>query len=231
MPPPTASEYDESLPYWLRHATLPGHKAHWERAWKTLEDRENARGNARSESCGHYPSLVTTLPPSTKLNKYYSVGKSFEEEKPYAANIDEFNIHCLPYDRTATYSPLLYAKSMYLNANWVRELHGGNWWIATEAPYQRTEYEFFALFMQTHRIPLSRDVRRPRTIVQLNVSPEDGEVRHYLPPCDRYRIIESSRKNEPRIKVTVLKEKEIPDMCCVQSTIRLVYYDPEPKDR
>ena len=55
----------------------------------------------------------------------------------------------IPFDRTrVTVSVDGHPEGRYLNANWVRELHGGMWWIASQAPLPNTAHAFLGLFVQ-----------------------------------------------------------------------------------
>lgn len=55
----------------------------------------------------------------------------------------------IPFDRTrVTVSIDGHPEGRYLNANWVRELYGGMWWIASQAPLPNTAHAFLGLFVQ-----------------------------------------------------------------------------------
>lgn len=69
-------------------------------------------------------------PPNTRENLYRSI---------------------VPYDRTGvTVSVEGHPEGRYLNADWVRELHGGMWWIAGQAPFPDSMHTLLGLFMQRY---------------------------------------------------------------------------------
>ena len=86
-------------------------------AWNTLLGREIKRRDAQDPDEPGYANA-----PETHKNHYSaSIGMKNPEENNY----DEI----VPYDRT-----LVIVGGRYLNADWVRELYGGHWWIATQGP-------------------------------------------------------------------------------------------------
>jgi hypothetical protein len=70
----------------------------------------------------------------------------------------------------------------YINANWVRELNGGKWWIATQAPLPNTVHAFLSIILQPvarppsslHEAEYVSRTTRVRTVVQLTPNIERG---------------------------------------------------------
>lgn len=152
------------IPPWLQRAQSSDYL---NEVLNVLEAREQRRVEIRS-SRPHDPdhNHPPTEPCASQADKYiaefYSVGRSrVHSDANRYSDIE-------PYDRTR-----LDPGGRYLNANWVRELHGKKWWIATQAPLPNTAYTFLSVLLESVSPPgLPRS--RVRTIVQLTKNVEGG---------------------------------------------------------
>jgi protein tyrosine phosphatase len=118
---------------------------------------------------------------------------------------------------------------MISNANWVRELFGGFWWIATQAPLPETSHEFLSLVggLDPLRPPTSEPgntYRRVRTVVQLTKEIEDGRRKAdaYFPAHVGESLLvppPDSRRDLPELRVTLLKRETIAAAHCTSSTV------------
>lgn len=143
-----------SLPPWLENACNdPAYQQH---VYSELADRERERSLARKVSrgerskgrsflsalLGNSNSLSSSEPP---YDGHYNVRiGTADENMPENRYVD-----IAPFDRTrVTVSVDGHPEGRYLNANWVRELHGGQWWIAAQAPLPNTAHAFLGLFVQ-----------------------------------------------------------------------------------
>jgi protein tyrosine phosphatase len=149
-----------------------------------------------------YPTLASTystsighLPLNARLNRYVDV---------------------VPYDATR----VKLQDEGYVNASWVRQLNGGKWTIATQAPLEKTAHSFLSLFLQPLYPPREPPpstspppTNRLRTIVQLtpNVEGRFAKATPYFPktvgeemiwPAPRSLIGEGK---VPAIKVKLLQ--------------------------
>jgi len=165
MPPNT--------PRWLEQAHRdPSSINH---ALSVLADRERTRARARSSTRGAQISLKHRLPhvpvlvhSKSNLADHYSIAVGCQPENQWFNRYMDIE----PYDRTC-----IKANGRYLNGNWVRELFGGSWWIATQAPLPETAHEFLSMVggLELLRPPAepSRFYKRVRTVVQLTREVED----------------------------------------------------------
>ncbi|KAI5116433.1 hypothetical protein M0805_000212 [Coniferiporia weirii] len=236
MPPPSTT----TLPVWLQRAL--GDHVYLDKAIEVLGAREVVRENARiatrhsSDKQGRRRSQLRN-PFSSRvpkqLTEHYSVEIGSRQR-----NLYENRYHAIePYDRTRVVvgpSSDPGSGGRYLNGDWVRELYGGRWWIATQAPLPNTAHAFLSIFMQsesrppTHLAPTDSFPPGPcriRTAVQLTRSNEGGRTKAHpyfpteigqsfvVPPPDGTSV--------PALKITLEAQREVPLACCVQSTIRL----------
>lgn len=181
-----------NLPAWLRlsQSSQPNDKQIFINVLGTLREREDQRAAARSASC-YQSSASNTRQPV--VDHYSIVAGHGNPENRYS--------DIVPYDRTRVIledngmqGPAESGGSQgrYLSASWVRELHGGKWFIATQAPRLKpraspssafgssrlppdTAHAYLSVLFQpnTHppqsldpAFPLSR-ASRIRTVVQL----------------------------------------------------------------
>ncbi|KAH9948204.1 protein-tyrosine phosphatase-like protein [Amylocystis lapponica] len=238
IPPPT--------PEWLKSSSSSAHIATVIQILIAREkDRARARNVSRSKShpsvthrLSHLPSTLTT---KSELSSHYSIAVGTHPDNIPGNRYADIE----PYDRTRVVvsqsgvvqgvdrSP---AEGRYLNASWVRELLGGKWWIATQAPLPETAHAFLSVVLQ----PITRPpptlyssqssspppkTSRVRTIVQLTRNVESGmrKAHVYFPPIDGQSWILSPEDgcSSPSLKVTLLKTKSIDEAHCVQSTVSI----------
>lgn len=159
------------LPAWLPQ---PLRSSYIESVAAELTSREALRSQLSDPATNlakTYPTLASTystsighLPSNARLNRYVDV---------------------LPYDATRVKLP----DEGYINASWVRQLNGGKWTIATQAPLEKTVYSFLSLFLQPlyppreHPPSTPLPINRLRTIVQLtpNVEGRFAKATPYFP--------------------------------------------------
>ncbi|KDQ17382.1 hypothetical protein BOTBODRAFT_30191 [Botryobasidium botryosum FD-172 SS1] len=215
MPPfrPPSSELENPLPPWLREANSNREYHHVPRT--VLHDREKRRvasANASRPSQDRKPS-----DKAINNNAYaVSVGAS-----PGNAFFNRY-VGLEPYDWNRVRVPgAPGGPDRYLNASWVREVLGGRWWIAAQAPLPKTMHPFLSLF-----IPTTPNAPRIRTVVQITSAVREADP--YFPDSltDVWAI-----NPEPHtaaaghalspIEVRVLKQKSVPEMACIKSTIAL----------
>jgi protein tyrosine phosphatase len=126
------------------------------------------------------------------------------------------------------------SQGRYINASWVRELFGGKWWIATQAPLPYTAHAFLSVILQPvtrppqllEPSPLTSKTSQIRTVVQLTQNVESGrqKAHAYFPTTvGRSEIL----RPEPgaggfMLKTTLLETKSIPEAHCIQSTVSIV---------
>ncbi|CDO73435.1 hypothetical protein BN946_scf185013.g70 [Trametes cinnabarina] len=229
------------LPKWLENAH---NAAHITIVLRTLQKRERTRIMARAASKHQsHPSkrhrishLASTMAIKAEYIKHYSIATgsdpAYEHENRY--------IDIVPYDRTRVVvcpgepshdCPSSCTSGRYLNANWVRELAGGKWWIATQAPLPHTAHTFLSVILEGISPPpgtsLSnlRQLNRVRTVVQLTQNLESGarKAHIYFPPvAGQSWVIEPERgRGDPPIQVTLVRTQSIEDAHCVQSVVSL----------
>ena len=188
---------------------------------RTLASRERQRDGIRTVSRhrSHQLAAATSL-QNTELVDHYSVTAGCKNQ--YGNRYMDIE----PYDRTRVVvgveeeqrvtgaSDAPNSQGRYLNASWVRELFGGKWWIATQAPLPTTAHTFLSLLLQPlTRPPQSLDPStstsptcRIRTVVQLTQNVENGRQKAYayFPYVDGQAWIVPSDpgSSTPSIKVT-----------------------------
>jgi protein-tyrosine phosphatase len=117
----------------------------------------------------------------------------------------------LPYDK----SRVILSTGAYLNASWVRELAGGKWTIATQAPLPETAHSFLSMFLlpvmppRPGSTPVSPPAaNRLRTIVQLtpNVEGRMTKAFPYFPKVvgEEFTWPSPSSNPSPPIRVKLL---------------------------
>ena len=139
------------LPSWLTRAIDDVEYQRY--VYSELADRERDRDEARRVSRGVHSrrrSLFSVLTgngstPEPLHGGHYDVriGTSavYQPENRYS--------DIAPFDRTrVTVSVDGHPEGRYLNASWIRELYGGQWWIAAQAPLPNTAHAFLGLFVQ-----------------------------------------------------------------------------------
>ena len=215
------SSMSANFPQWLLSCLTKSHINH---ARLTLSNREFARERARSSfqhdddspasHIEHYSTEIGDLPMNRSYNRYQDVQ---------------------PYNRTrvivgdSTDDP----EGRYFSANWVRELYGGKWWIATQAPLPHSAHVFLSVILQTITRPPAclchsspSDMAKPsriRTVVQLTRNAEGGRRKAdpYFPSTVGQSCIVQSIDAHP-LKLTLLEKRTIADAQCVQSTVSIL---------
>lgn len=217
-----------------------------------LSEREKARESARraSRHKSHHSKLhrliytPTTMLSDTEILEHYSIGIGCHPDN--AACNRYSNVE--PYDRTRVVTASKDSTEeigRYLNASWVRELAGGKWYIATQAPLPDTVHAFLSVLLQPISRPppnlhphssadLGAKTSRIRTIVQLTQNVESGQRKAhvYFPPIEgeSWVVAPESGHTGPRLKVTLNHVEGHDDAHCIQSTVSIQTLDPGPED-
>ena len=125
-----------------------------------------------------------------------------------------------------------------MNANWVRELFGGKWWIATQAPLPNTTHTFLSLLLQPNSRPppgllppnSSESGSRIRTVVQLTKATEGKitKAHPYFPNIigESYIIPPPKGHHGTALKITLLEEYQVKTAHCIKSIVRLIRCTP-----
>ncbi|EPQ60228.1 phosphotyrosine protein phosphatases II [Gloeophyllum trabeum ATCC 11539] len=239
------------LPRWLQAAHSPEHLTSVVTA---LTNRERLRASARTASKhkshsskvhrASFGASSSLLTKSAHVN-HYSVSVGNRPENKTGNRYADIE----PYDRTRVVideqlemgSGATSRKGRYLNANWVRELAGGKWWIATQAPLPHTAHAFLSVILQpTTRPP--HDLLHPlesnshpetderpsrvRTVVQLTQNFESGHQKAhvYFPPLpgQSWVMYPEPGCTAPPIKVTLISTKTIDEAQSLQSTVSII---------
>ncbi|KAI1793073.1 phosphatases II [Ganoderma leucocontextum] len=223
----------------------------------TLAKRERDRRAARSTS--QHPSkrhrvahIASTVQANPEHVAYYSVAAGSDPDNtPFNRYAD-----ILPYDRTRVIVCPGYhedstcgstcQQGRYLNADWVRELAGGKWWIAMQAPLPQTVHTFLSSLLEGVSPPPDpsppsaaaspqtanlRRERRIRTVVQLTKDLESGmrKAHAYFPPIvGQSWVAEPGSAGGAPIEVTLLRTQTIDAAHCVQSIVRLQPLSSKP---
>ncbi|KIM88805.1 hypothetical protein PILCRDRAFT_813788 [Piloderma croceum F 1598] len=203
---------------------------------QTLGERERQRETARRASRRRRSPVLNVLRSTERLH-HYSVAAG------YANKWGNRYLYSEPYDRTRVVVGIDEEQCVvgtgdashgrYLNASWVREMFGGKWWIATQAPLPNTAHAFLSVILQpVTRPPQLLDASttsqrcRVRTVVQLTKNVENGRVKAhpYFPAVigASWTVPPEERVSAPSIKVTLLETKSIPEVHCIQSTVSIV---------
>lgn len=189
----------------------------------TLDAREHLRAESRSASkpCnpGYHHLLPEQHPPRTAkpLADFYSVSVGGNP----AHRISNRYADIEPYDRTR-----LDPGGHYLNANWVRELHGKKWWIATQAPLPGTAYTFLSVLLEPVSPP-GLPPSRVRTVVQLTKDVEGGrrKAHPYFPQTiglsTVIREVRGQGVSDRSFEVTLIAKNIVEDAHCTQSTVAI----------
>jgi protein tyrosine phosphatase len=223
-------------PSWIEHANS---KSHIDNVLTSLARREQARVNARKASrrkpTHPYPPANTKLP----LSYYYSVSVGARADH----HTENRYMDIEPYDRTRVVFNSAGAEDAprYLNANWVRELAGGKWWIATQAPLPNTVRTFLDVLLrpipcprstvydpsseQSTSNPLLSSSRRVRvrTVVQLTRYVENGTRKAdiYIPARVGESYVIPGHDGMPPLRITLLKTRRMDNAGCVISQVSL----------
>ncbi|KAI0778808.1 phosphatases II [Trametes elegans] len=229
------------LPKWLENAH---NAAHITIVLRALQKRERARIAARAASKHQsHPSkrhrishIASTIAAKAEHVNYYSIAAGSDPDN----EPDNRYSDIVPYDRTRVVvcpgepthdCPSSCSSGRYLNANWVRELAGGKWWIATQAPLPHTTHAFLSVILEGISPPPGsqysaiRSLNRVRTIVQLTQNLEGGmrKAHVYFPPVQGQSwVIEPARgRADAPIEVTLVRSQTVDDAHCVRSVVSL----------
>ncbi|KIK91107.1 hypothetical protein PAXRUDRAFT_831122 [Paxillus rubicundulus Ve08.2h10] len=237
------SDISTITPPWLTEALKT---AHQRLVFVELSKREQERSKHRDSP----PSSTHT----SALPKFFSLSKSEKDEasRHYSVAIGRdlnnrwanrySNIE--PYDRTRVVVGASESTSLgcgdcngrYFNGSWVKELHGGKWWIATQAPLRETAHAFLSVFTQP--IESSSDTSPPRsrvrTVVQLTLNHENGRAKaySYFPSKLGESMIVTP---EPGIaaqpfRVASEEQKYINEANCFQTKVSVISEGEEPRE-
>ena len=212
-----------SQPLWLQKAY---NQDHINDVWRILTDRERSRYRARSlSSSRHYHSQpdISSTQHQPNATDHYSIALGCSPENQFCNRYGDI----IPYDRTR-----VEAGGRYFNANWIRELAGGRWSIATQAPLPNTAHEFLSLIVGLHphlSPPGESALRfaRVRTVVQLTRNVESGKQKAhpYIPhePGKSWVVPPpQSPGGLPPLKVTLIRSETIESAQCVASTVSVM---------
>ncbi|KAF9786765.1 protein-tyrosine phosphatase-like protein [Thelephora terrestris] len=205
------------VPAWLQRAQEPDYI---ERVLRVLEEREQLREEWRSASRPPYLGYPTPeQPPASPQDKalidFYSVSIGGHDDHRISNRYADIE----PYDRTR-----LDPGGRYLNANWVRELHGKKWWIATQAPLSNTAYTFLSVLLEPVSPP-GLPASRVRTVVQLTKDVEGGrrKAHPYFPDTIGLSAVvreaQEQGVSDRSFEVTLIAKKIIEEAHCTQSTV------------
>ena len=240
-----------NFPDWLEHVhTTPTYLTD---VIETLTEREEIRESAREASrhsthssrthrLVHLPSFLTK---DSEKTSHYSISVGCQPE--HRARNRYSNVE--PYDRQRVVVEHGSAEPLgrYLNANWVRELAGGKWWIATQAPLPETVHAYLSVLLQpivrapahshpvfNSRADFNSKTSQIRTVVQLTQDFESGmrKAHVYFPPIvgESWIVEPEPGCNAPKLKVTLLSVKDIDEAHCVQSTVSIQPISPSHQD-
>jgi len=208
------------VPAWLQRAQSSDYL---DDVLNTLDAREQVRAEGRNASkpCDpddNFPSYESYLPQVDKfLVDFYSVSVGGSPAHRISNRYGDIE----PYDRTR-----LDPGGLYLNANWVRELHGRKWWIATQAPMYNTAYTFLSVLLESVSRP-GLPTSRVRTVVQLTRDIEGGrrKAHPYFPQTVGHSVVVPEARwqgtSDRSFKVTLIARQIIEDARCTQSTVAI----------
>jgi protein tyrosine phosphatase len=202
------------VPAWLQHAQSSDYL---NEVLGTLDEREQLRAESRSASKPYDPDEHHPPPEISQadrlLAEFYSVSVGGSPTHRIANRYADIE----PYDRTR-FDP----GGRYLNANWVRELYGKKWWIATQAPLPYTAYTFLSALLEPVSPP-GLPTSRVRTIVQLTQDIEGGrrKAHPYFPHTIGGSTMVHETHSERSFQVTLIAKKIIEDAHCTQSTVAI----------
>ena len=207
------------VPDWLQRAQSPDYIL---RVLNLLEEREQLREECRSASRPPDPDYPTPeQPPASPKYKplidFYSISVGGNP----VHRISNRYMDIEPYDRTR-----LDPGGQYLNANWVRELHGKKWWIATQAPVPHTAYTFLSVLLEPVSPP-GLPTSRVRTVVQLTKDVEGGrrKAHPYFPDTigslALVREAQGQGATDRSYEVKLIGKKIIEEAHCTQSTVAI----------
>jgi protein-tyrosine phosphatase len=207
------------VPAWLQKTLNQDHTSN---VWRILSDRERSRIQVRLllSSASRLQRDIPPAPHTGANADHYSAALGCSPDNHFCNRYSNI----VPYDRTR-----VDVGARYFNANWVRELAGGRWAIATQAPLPTTAHEFLSLIAGTHT-PLGPPdepalrFARVRTVVQLTRNLESGRQKaHPYFPHERGEswVVRPAQEASglPPFKVTLVRTETIESAQCVASTV------------
>ncbi|KAF9654100.1 hypothetical protein BDM02DRAFT_7663 [Thelephora ganbajun] len=217
---PLHQSHRTMVPAWLQRAQSFDYL---EEVLNILEAREQLRAVSRSASkpsdpgYSHPPPESYASPTDKLLTEFYSVSVGGSPVHQIANRYADIE----PYDRTR-----LDPGGHYLNANWVRELHGKKWWIATQAPLPNTAYTFLRVLHEPISPP-GLPTSRVRTIVQLTKDVEGGrrKAHPYFPNTIGHSTVIREAQGQgvsgKSFQATLIARNIIEEAHCTQSTVAI----------
>ena len=206
------------VPAWLQRAQSLDYL---NEVLNTLAAREQLRAESRSAPKPHDPDHPPSEPDASQrdkfLDEFYSVSIGGSQAHWAANRYADVE----PYDRTRV-DP----GGHYMNANWVRELHGKKWWIATQAPLLNTAYTFLSVLVEPVSPP-GLPTSQVRTIVQLTRDVEGGrrKAHPYFPQTIGQSTVvregQGQGVSNKSFQVTLIARKIIEEAHCTQSTVAI----------
>ncbi|KAF9225304.1 phosphatases II [Gyrodon lividus] len=227
------SNLSTTLPPWLTEGCKA---ARQHLIFTELSKREYERSKYRNSPPTASPKLKLSSPFKPEKNehsKHYSVAIGRDPTNRRANRYSNIE----PYDRTRVVVGASENTSLgcgdcngrYFNGSWVRELHGGKWWIATQAPLLDTAHAFLSVLKQP--IGPSSDTPLPtgsciRTVVQLTLNHENGRAKAcpYFPSKvgEYLTVTPESGIAAPRFQVALQEQKHIDEANCVKSKVSVI---------
>nr|GAT59852.1 predicted protein [Mycena chlorophos] len=129
-----------------------------------------------------------------------------------------------PYDRTL----VTFGSERYLNADWCLERYGKKYWIAAQATLPHTSHAFLSLLTAPISIPNGPSTRI-RTVVQLTQLVENGRRKAdaYFPSEVGQAVLQRPEPgySGPPIVATLVERVDLPEACCIKSTVSLSFQD------
>ncbi|KAH9929804.1 phosphatases II [Fomitopsis serialis] len=227
-----------SVPEWLEYARQSPHfvsviraLSERERARTVARNASRQRSNSKSQRNPYTPThILSSFLHKTDHVEHYSVSVGSSRDLQQCNRY----LDITPYDRTRV---VLSSRGLergsvpdgrYLNANWVRELAGGKWWIASQAPLPNTAHAFLSTMLSpivhpsASRAPNAK-TSRIRTVVQLTQNIESGmrKAHVYFPDAqgEAWDIPPEDGHSAPPLKVTLRQSSYIEDANCVLSRV------------
>lgn len=227
----TMSGRSKNIPPWLEDSRSVSHVKY---VLRTLAERESERASRRQaplmQSQEHSDNYYSeSAGCKNRWGNRYSDIKPYDRTRVIVGGGSQFEAEIADG-----------YQGRYINASWVRELFGGKWWIATQAPLPYTAHAFLSVIRQPvtrppqllEPSPSASKTSRIRTVVQLTQNVESGrqKAHAYFPlVVGRSEIL----KPEPGVtrgedlQVTLLETKNIPEVHCIESMVSIGPVSPK----
>ncbi|KAJ7597735.1 protein-tyrosine phosphatase-like protein [Mycena floridula] len=221
----------KAIPAWLSNSNITS-------SLHALSERETGRVKARSASrpattrlkIRHPRNIIPYALSATQsdLRDHYSVSIGAHPDNHHRNRY--FDVE--PYDRTrVVVAEEAENSGGYLNASWVLELHGGKWWIASQAPLPCTATSFLSLIIHSAKNPHLPKPVQVRTVVQLTQDMESGRRKadSYFPNVVGQSLtLIPEGPSSGALKVTLLNSRNIDEANCIISTVSVVHVAVHP---